>query len=145
MILYDYVQTNYYFTHLRVFPTTISWWFSTRVWMANKSCQISRTFLSILVDLNDAVVCPFISKSSSTNPLVTVTSTPITNYHHHQIGIVTWNPIITFKSWISIWNTWNHGNVCKLLVLAMNTWYHMTVWQIKKCNYKRYCNEMLKI
>ena len=50
----------------------------------NKSPQVSRTLLSILTDLNNAVVwmvstCPFISKSSShcTNPLVTVPSGPI--------------------------------------------------------------------
>ena len=47
--------------------------------------QVSRTLLSTLADLNNAVVwivstCPLISKSSSSsmNPLVTVLSTPIT-------------------------------------------------------------------
>ena len=50
-----------------------------------KSPQVSRTFLSILADLNNALVWmvstrPLISKSSSacTNPLVTVPSVPIT-------------------------------------------------------------------
>ena len=51
----------------------------------NKSPQVSRTLLSILADLNNAVVWmvftfPLISKSSSPciNPLVTVLRTPIT-------------------------------------------------------------------
>ena len=51
----------------------------------NKSSQLSRTLLGILVNLNNAVVwmgftCPLISKSSSscTNPLVTVPRAPIT-------------------------------------------------------------------
>ena len=55
----------------------------------NKSPQVSRTLLSILADLNNAVVWmvstrPVISKSSSlcTNPLVNVTRAPIT------IGII---------------------------------------------------------
>ena len=60
-------------------------------WMLSnsKSLQVSRTLLSILSDINNAVVwmvstCPLISKSSSpcTNPLVTVPRAPIT------IGII---------------------------------------------------------
>ena len=55
----------------------------------SKFPQVSRTLLSILTNLNNAVVwmvstCPLISKSSSSciNPLVTVPRTPIT------IGII---------------------------------------------------------
>ena len=51
----------------------------------SKSPQVSRTFLSILTDLNNAVVWvvstrPLISKSSSTciNPFLTVPRSPIT-------------------------------------------------------------------
>ena len=51
----------------------------------SKFSQVSRTLLSILVDLNNAVVwmvsaCPLISNSSGSiiNPLVTVPSAPIT-------------------------------------------------------------------
>ena len=52
----------------------------------NKSPQVSRTLLSILVYLSNAVVwmnptCPLISKSSSpfTNPIEIVPSAPTTN------------------------------------------------------------------
>ena len=51
----------------------------------SKSPQVFRTLLSILADLNNAVIwmvspCPLISKSSfpSTNPMVTVPNAPIT-------------------------------------------------------------------
>ena len=61
---------SYYFTHLRVFHWSLS---------DCKFPQVSRTLLSILADLNNAVVWivssrPLISKSPSpcTNPLVTV-------------------------------------------------------------------------
>ena len=75
----------YYFTHFRVFHTSVSWWFSSRVLNGSESLQVSRTFLSILAHLNNAVVWmvsirPLISKSSNpcTNPLVTVASPLIT-------------------------------------------------------------------
>ena len=93
-----------------VFHTSVSWWFFIGVWVAvlllysfesfslrrqlmvshwnlsdSKSLQVSRTLLSILADLNNAVVWmvsthPLISKSSCpcTNPLVTVPSALIT-------------------------------------------------------------------
>ena len=61
-----------------------SWWFSTRVWVI-ATPQVLRTLLSILADLNNAVVWTVttrlvISKSSGpcTNPLVTVPRAPIT-------------------------------------------------------------------
>ena len=57
---------------------------SHQCWLENKFTQVSRTFLSILIYLNNAVVWmvstrPLISKSSSpfNNPLVTVPSKPI--------------------------------------------------------------------
>ena len=53
-------------------------------WIDSKSLQVSSTLLSILVDLNEIVVCivstrPLISKSPSTfiNPSVNVPTTPI--------------------------------------------------------------------
>ena len=75
---------NYYYYSSRVFHISISWWSFTRV-NDRKSPQISRTLLSILSDLNNAVVwmvstLPLISKSSSPfiNPLVIVPRAPIT-------------------------------------------------------------------
>ena len=68
------------FSHQRL-PMVFHWSMSD-----SKSPQVSRTFLSILADLNRAIVwmiytCPLIYKSSSpyTNPLVTVSRAPITN------------------------------------------------------------------
>ena len=52
-------KLSYYFTDLRVFHTSISRWFSTGVWVTAsllKSPQVSRTLLSILADLNNAVI-----------------------------------------------------------------------------------------
>ena len=81
------METNYfcYFTRSRVFHTSVSWWFSTGVRVTSKSPQVSKILLSILTNLNNAVVWmisthPLISKSSNpfNNPLVTVNSTTIT-------------------------------------------------------------------
>ena len=72
---------NYYYS-LWVFLTSVSWWSFTGV---SKSSQVSRTFLSIPADLNNAVVwivlaCPSISNSSSllTKLLGFIPSAPIT-------------------------------------------------------------------
>ena len=46
-----YILRQYYF--LRAFPTSVIWWPSLSV---TKSSQVSRTLLSILTDLNNAVV-----------------------------------------------------------------------------------------
>ena len=77
----------------------------------SKSPQVSRTLLSILADLNNAVVCmvspcPLISKSSSpcTNPLVTVLSTPIT------IGITITFMFYSFSS--SLARSWYFHSFC---------------------------------
>ena len=56
-----------YFTYLRYFYTSVSWWFSTGVLGDSMSPQVSKTFL---VNLNNAVVWmvssrPLISKSST--------------------------------------------------------------------------------
>ena len=74
---------------IRVFPISISRWFFHWSLSDNKSPQVSRTLLSILAVLNDAVVWVdptrrLTSKSSSSfsNPLVSVPNAPIT------IGII---------------------------------------------------------
>ena len=49
----------YYFTHLRVFHTCVIWWFSNGFWVIFsllKSSPVSRTLLSSLADLSNAVV-----------------------------------------------------------------------------------------
>ena len=68
-----------------VFHTSISWWFFHWSLSDSKSLQVSSTLLSILTDLNNAVVWMvsirlLISKSSNpcTNLLVTVPRAPIT-------------------------------------------------------------------
>ena len=78
-ILSPSFSTEYYFTW-RVFYTN-SWWLLTRVWVT----EVSRTLLSILADLNNAVVWlvstrPFISNSSNpcTNHLGTIPKVPTT-------------------------------------------------------------------
>ena len=72
---------NYHYS-LRIFQSSVSWWFFTEVVSDRKSSQISRTFPSILTDLNNDVVStfstrPLISKSFI-NRLVTVPRAPIT-------------------------------------------------------------------
>ena len=74
------------FTLRKFFYISVGWWFFTGVW-DSKVPRVSRTFLSILADLNNAIVWtvstgPIVSKSSSpcTNPLVTVPRAPITHF-----------------------------------------------------------------
>ena len=87
-LLIMWLTVYYYFTILRFFYTSVSWGFSTGVWLTAsllKSPQVSRTLFSILADQNDALVWlvstrPLISKSFSpcTNPLVCVPIKQIT-------------------------------------------------------------------
>ena len=95
---YHCVQANYYFYSLRVVHISVIWWYFIEV-CDNKSPKISRTLLSILADLNNAVVylvsaCPLISKSSvpCINPLVTKSRALI------SIGIIV---IFMFHSFVS--------------------------------------------
>ena len=74
------------FTPFRVFHSSVSQWFFTRVLSDRRSFPVYRTLLSILADHNNGVVWivssrPLISKSSShyTIPLVTVPRASITN------------------------------------------------------------------
>ena len=81
-------EFDIYYSLIRAFHISVSRWFFTGVWMTAsllKSPQVSRTLLSILTVLNNAVVWmvstrPSTSKSSSpfSNPLVTVPNAPIT-------------------------------------------------------------------
>ena len=89
ILFFALIYTTLLFYSLRVFHISASWWFSTGVSIDSKPPQISRTLLSILADLNIAVVWrvsirPVISKSSSPciNLLVSVPTIPIT------IGII---------------------------------------------------------
>ena len=74
---------------LRVFHISVSWWFSTGVLSDCNSPQVFKTLLSILADLNNAVIWtvsnrPVISKSSNPciNSLMTAPRAQIT------IGII---------------------------------------------------------
>ena len=83
----------YYYYSLRVFHTSVSWWSFTGV-SDSKSPQVSSTFLSILTNLNNAVVwivstCPVIS-SPCTNPLVTEPQ--------HQLLLLLFTPLEFFTS-----------------------------------------------
>ena len=83
------VQANYYYYSLiRAFHISVSRWFFTGV-SNSKSPEVSRTLLSILAVLNNAVVWmvstrppTFMSSSPFCDPLVTVPNAPIT------IGII---------------------------------------------------------
>ena len=70
------------FAHFRVFHTGISLWFSSGFWEIEslfKSHKVTRTLLSILTDLNNAVVWVVsIHSFPRTNPLVTMLSSLIT-------------------------------------------------------------------
>ena len=81
----------------------------------NKPLQVSRTLLSILADLNNAVVwmvstCPLISKSFSPydNPLEIVPSAPIT------IGNTV---IFMFYDFLVLWQSLGNLSFCFLLFL----------------------------
>ena len=73
------------FTPLRVFHTSVSWWFSSGVWVIASLLKSSELFLVFWIYFNHTVVWmvsarPLISKSSipSTSSLGTVPSAPIT-------------------------------------------------------------------
>ena len=94
-----------------------------------KSPQVSRTLLSILADLNNAVVCivstrPLISKSSS--PLLTVLSEPITigitftfMFHSFELSckVLVLISLFTFLQFYSVvsWNGKVHFSAGSLL------------------------------
>ena len=70
---------------MRVFHTNVSWWFSTGICVTVKSPQVSGTLLSILADLNNAVVWIVSSRALISNSLI-----PFTNL----LGTVPRAPII---------------------------------------------------
>ena len=68
---------------LRVFPTSVSWWFHTWMWVTASILKSPWSPISIQADVNNVVVWmvyfhPLITKSSNAfiNPLLTVQSTP---------------------------------------------------------------------
>ena len=80
-----FILYSYYYYSSRVFHISISWWFIHWGLSDSKSPQVSRTRLSILAVLSNAVVWivstrPPTSKSSRpfNNPLATVPNAPIT-------------------------------------------------------------------
>ena len=90
---YNSSSWYFYLTHLRVFHTSVSWWFLRWILRDSKFPQVSRTLLSILADLNNAVVFMV-----STRLLISKSSNP--NYCHHCYCIqpscffCRWNPYI---------------------------------------------------
>ena len=97
-----------------------------RIFNYSKSPQISRTLLSILEDLNNAVfwmvsTCPVISKSFSpfTNPLVTVLRAPII------IGIYVTFMFISFFNFLVDWLRVGDPFVCQYYYY----YYYFTPWE----------------
>ena len=85
------IKLNYYYYHslIRAFHISVSRWFFHRSLRDSKSHQVSRTLLSILTVLNNAVVWMVSTRPSTSNfsipfsnPLVIVPNAPIT------IGII---------------------------------------------------------
>ena len=68
---------HFYLSYLRVFRTSISWWFVVAVWGTTSHLKMSSTLLTILTDLKIAVVLMVSTRSvismfsrTNTNPLV---------------------------------------------------------------------------
>ena len=107
-----------------IFHISFSWWRMVFHWSLSDSMspQVSRTLLSILADLNNAVVWtvstrPVIFKSSIfwTNLLVTVPSPPITiciivtfKFHSYFNSLARWSYLSLFSHYFSftLWSAW---------------------------------------
>ena len=57
MTYYHYYYYKQYFTWCDIFHTSLSWWFLIRVSVKSNLYWFSRSFFSILSDLNNAGVC----------------------------------------------------------------------------------------
>ena len=108
----------------------------------SQSPQVSRTLLSIVADLNNAVVWivstrPVISKSSSpfTNPLVTVLRVPVTIgiivtfMFHSFFNSLSWSRYLSFFSLSFNFTRWSAG-AAKSTILQVFFFFHYYYYKV---------------
>ena len=129
-----------FFNFFESFHTSVSWWFFQWSLNDNKSPQVSMTLLSILANLNNAVVQMvstrhLILKSFSlcTNHLVIVMSAPFTIGYFTQLLSCT---VFFFFFWFFSFNSLARSRYLSFVSLSFSftlwwTWIaNSTVWQV---------------
>ena len=90
---YYYYYYYYYLTHLRVLHTSVSWCFFHWSLSDSKSHQVSRTLLSVLADLDSAIVWMV-----PTRPLICKSSSPCATYYYYDKIFYIWDLTNLWKS-----------------------------------------------
>ena len=126
------------------FHISVSRWFFHLSLCDNKSPQVSRTLLSILANLNNAVFCmvstrPPTSKSSSpfSNPLFTVPNAPITIgiiftcMYHSFLDSLASSSHLSFFSHSFTFILWSAGTTkLTILIIILYNFYHYYYYQV---------------